>query len=136
MDKRASFLKKHKSLAILPVEVSEVTVESRSSNKSKINDFGITARVEKFAKKVTLLYRFGNKGTFNTVLMKDDGSQNDGKANDNVFGVRVKPSNGETEIEYYIIAENQGALTFSPSCLLYSSPSPRDRTRSRMPSSA
>ena len=25
---------------------------------------------------------------------------------------------------------------YSPSCLLYTSPSPRDRTRSRMPSSA
>ena len=27
-------------------------------------------------------------------------------------------------------------LTLSPACLLYTSPSPRDRTRSRMPSSA
>ena len=29
-----------------------------------------------------------------------------------------------------------GTLVSSPSCLLYTSPSPRDRTRSRMPSSA
>ena len=34
------------------------------------------------------------------------------------------------------IAQNDNLVTFSGSCLLYTSPSPRDRTRSRMPSSA
>lgn len=115
MEKRASFLKKHPSLAILPVKVSEVTVESRAGNASKISDFAISARVEKFAKKVSLMYRFGNKGSFKSAMMSDDGKNNDGGANDSVYGVRVKPANGETEIEYYIKAENKGAVTFSPS---------------------
>ncbi len=115
MEKRASYLKKHPALAILPVEVSEVTVESRAAVGSKINDFTITARVEKFAKKVYLVYRFGNKGAFQKTLMLDDGKHKDGAANNNVFGTTVKPTNGETELEYYIMAENKGAVTFHPS---------------------
>ena len=39
--------------------------------------------------------------------------------------------NGETETHRY-----DSEYRFSFSCLLYTSPSPRDRTRSRMPSSA
>ena len=39
-------------------------------------------------------------------------------------GVQLKPNNGQPE----------NALPYT--CLLYTSPSPRDRTRSRMPSSA
>ena len=115
MDERASFLKKHPSLAVLPVEVSEVTVESRAAAGSRINDFTITARVEKYAKKVYLMYRFGNKGVFKSALMFDDGKHKDGAANNNVFGATVEPPKGETEIEYYIKAENKGAVTFHPS---------------------
>ena len=115
MEKRASFLKKHPSLAILPVKVSEVTVESRASAGARIRDFTITARVEKFAKKVKLMYRFGNKGPFKSAPMTDDGKNNDGAAKNDVFGVTVKPTNGESNIEYYIIAENKGAVTFYPS---------------------
>ena len=115
MDERASYLKKHPSLAVLPVEVSEVTVESRAAAGSRINDFTITARVEKYAKKVYLMYRFGNEGVFKSTLMLDDGKHNDGAANNNVFGATVEPPKGETEIEYYIKAENKGAVTFHPS---------------------
>ena len=47
---------------------------------------------------------------------------------------------GNGNVTYYCIAE-QGAANFeigigTVTCLLYTSPSPRDRTRSRMPSSA
>ena len=35
-----------------------------------------------------------------------------------------------------LLSEETIELTNIPSCLLYTSPSPRDRTRSRMPSSA
>ena len=40
---------------------------------------------------------------------------------------------GLSEFQKYI---RDLLLPFEPSCLLYTSPSPRDRTRSRMPSSA
>ena len=37
--------------------------------------------------------------------------------------------------KYYLI-DKRNAIDWLISCLLYTSPSPRDRTRSRMPSSA
>ena len=39
---------------------------------------------------------------------------------------------GGLDVAWFIVYTGQGELT----CLLYTSPSPRDRTRSRMPSSA
>ena len=38
--------------------------------------------------------------------------------------------------EVILLAQHGGALLLFRTCLLYTSPSPRDRTRSRMPSSA
>ena len=40
------------------------------------------------------------------------------------------------EVQRWTKSEELDALTHAMTCLLYTSPSPRDRTRSRMPSSA
>ena len=48
------------------------------------------------------------------------------------FGNNVSKANNKTRRKFNV---NLQAVTFK-SCLLYTSPSPRDRTRSRMPSSA
>ena len=52
-------------------------------------------------------------------------------------GVEKLPAPGQEELvssmETYV---GGGAALFTLGCLLYTSPSPRDRTRSRMPSSA
>ena len=59
--------------------------------------------------------------------------------------VKQKPSKPEWEIKdrIYYLTGNKSPLTLKipgrhppNTCLLYTSPSPRDRTRSRMPSSA
>ena len=42
----------------------------------------------------------------------------------------------ETAIQKRILNASRGPAVWALSCLLYTSPSPRDRTRSRMPSSA
>ena len=42
----------------------------------------------------------------------------------------------ESEIAAIINKRNSGGWKLISTCLLYTSPSPRDRTRSRMPSSA
>ena len=44
-------------------------------------------------------------------------------------------SEGYTDIRYHKSADGIAKITINR-CLLYTSPSPRDRTRSRMPSSA
>ena len=49
---------------------------------------------------------------------------------------------GKIGLEVFMVVRHHeidfasGALVFPGGCLLYTSPSPRDRTRSRMPSSA
>ncbi len=115
MEARASYLKKHPSLAVLPVKVSEVTVESRPDMGKDIVDFKITARVEKFAKNVKIMYRFAADETYQSMQMKDDGKSRDGKAGDDVFGVQISDAKNAGAIEYYIVAENKGTVTFSPS---------------------
>ena len=56
------------------------------------------------------------------------------------MGVVVLASNYLVQfpIKYYGLEEilTYGAFSYPIACLLYTSPSPRDRTRSRMPSSA
>ena len=72
----------------------------------------------------------------------DSTSEADALSNGVAFGAFVKPVNGQTNItaiqnlERQLGAELPVIRAFSNCCLLYTSPSPRDRTRSRMPSSA
>ena len=40
------------------------------------------------------------------------------------------------DVEFLLIPKEENAISFPYSCLLYTSPSPRDATLSRMPSSA
>ena len=42
----------------------------------------------------------------------------------------------EAKEAYEVLSDNSKKETYDRFCLLYTSPSPRDRTRSRMPSSA
>ncbi len=115
MERRASFLKSHPALAVFPSEISEVTVTERTplSNK-KVENFHITASVNKFPKRVILRYRLAGQENFNQVPMYDDGRSKDGEAGDGVYGITILPQNNESSIEYYIIAENAGLYSYSP----------------------
>ena len=48
----------------------------------------------------------------------------------------LEPDPGECDAAFEIFYFDQNTLSCESACLLYTSPSPRDRTRSRMPSSA
>ena len=50
--------------------------------------------------------------------------------------VTLLPSDVSPENTWYVATRVRGSFMFPSTCLLYTSPSPRDRTRSRMPSSA
>ncbi|MFT5763055.1 MAG: hypothetical protein ACI8X3_000473 [Saprospiraceae bacterium] len=75
------------------------------------DDIWITAEVAN-ASNVTLAYRFGGNGLFQKATMLDDGSQNDGAANDSVFGIQL--NNIGNSIQYYFYAENTIAGRFAP----------------------
>ena len=120
MTPRTEYLKENPLLAVVPPVISEITVTRREQFSSvKVEDFKIQARVDKFPKKVVLYYRYGDTGSFSGIEMHDDGKNNEGEAEDGVFGVTVKPTNGKSTIQYYIYAENAKAATYNPSRYMY-----------------
>jgi hypothetical protein len=66
---------------------------------------------------VILAYRYGGNGIFQKVSMTDDGTQNDGAANDGIYGAEL--TNIGNSIQYYIYAENDEAGRFSPERAAY-----------------
>jgi hypothetical protein len=120
MIKRAEFLKSHKALAVFPPDIMEVKVASREPlSAQRIDAFNITAKVDKFPKRVILTYRLDGKGEPMQIAMHDDGNHNDGTPNDGVFGVTVVPADGEQSIDYYIMAENAGLVSYSPPAYMW-----------------
>lgn len=115
MTRRTSFLKTHPEMAVFPPDITEVQVEGRKPLSSqKIQQFHITAKVDKFPKRVELFYRLDGKGAYTQVSLHDDGKFDDGTAGNNIFGVTIVPQNSEQSIEYYIVAENPGLVSYSP----------------------
>ena len=57
----------------------------------------------------------GSLDNFVEQQMFDDGKNHDGEAGDKVFGTVVKPEGKFDAIEFYIVAENAGAVSFEPS---------------------
>ena len=49
---------------------------------------------------------------------------------------RIAKALSDGDEHRFVLEDILGEMRFLPACLLYTSPSPRDRTRSRMPSSA
>ncbi len=80
------------------------------------DDIWINAEI-KDADIVILAYRFGGNGLFQKIEMVDDGTQNDGAANDDVYGIQL--TNVGNAIQYYLYAQNDSAGQFSPQRAAY-----------------
>ena len=120
MGPRTTFLRENKKLAVVPPVISDLVVTRRERLSSqRITDFRIQARVDKFPKEVVVYYRFKDGDAFQQAAMRDDGQHNDGEAEDSLFGAVIQPPNGADSIEYYIYAENAGAVTFDPPRYMY-----------------
>lgn len=120
MSPRTAYLKENVLLSALPPQVTSVSVVEREQfSAEKVTDFKVQAQVDKFPKKVYLFYRLGDSGSFSKVEMRDDGRNNDGAAEDGLFGTTVTPKEGATSIEYYIMAENPKAVSFHPARYMY-----------------
>ena len=115
MKRRYEFLKKHEVMTLVPPKIDSVEVAQRKKFSSdRVNDFKISAKVEKFAKFVHLYYRFAEADMFRPVRMYDDGQHNDGEANDGIYGASVSPRAADSTLQYYIFAENAGAVSYFP----------------------
>lgn len=115
MSERSDFLKKHKDLASLPPAISDAKVLTRSQFSSRrVETFRVQAKVDRYPKRVKIMYRFSPDKPFRETLMMDDGNNNDEEANDGIYGVIIAPQSGETIIEYYIVAEGATMISFDP----------------------
>ncbi len=120
MTKRSKYLKKHDEVAVFPPEISEIKILGREKfSNTLVEDFTINAKIDKRAKRVMVFYRFNAEDAFEQAFMADDGTHKDGEAGDKIFGVTISPPNGQDSIEYYILAENVGAVAFSPSNYMF-----------------
>lgn len=120
MSQRVNFLKEHPDLIVVPPAIADVKVLPREKfSPQQVTEFKIQAKVEKFSRKVHIFYRFGATQEFMEATMLDDGNSNDEQANDDIFGIMIKPQGGARDIEFYIMAENAKSVNFTPSNYMY-----------------
>ncbi len=115
MKKRYEFLKKHEAMTLVPPKIDAVEVAQRKKfSNERVSNFQISAKVEKYAKFVHLFYRFSDADPFSSIRMYDDGQHNDGEANDGIYGASVRPRAADSTLQYYLFAENAGAVSYYP----------------------
>ena len=115
MSARAKFLKKNAALESLPPSVSDVKITAREKYaKENITIFKIQAKVDKFPKKVKIMYRANKDNPWMEAQMNDDGKSSDGTEGDKIFGVVIDPKGSYDSLEYYFVVENKEAIGFFP----------------------
>lgn len=119
MSKRSKYLKKHPALRVIPPSISEITLGKREKYASQtVNQFVLSAKVNKRPEKVTIFYRYAPDSPFQQIEMKDDGKNKDENAGDKIF-TAIIPKQDTDAIEYYIVAENAAAITYSPANYMF-----------------
>ena len=114
MSKRARFLKAHPELTPLPSAISEVKVVGRGKfENQKVNSFHITARADRFPRRLLLYYRFSDNEPYNVMPMDDDaaGALPSGMK---AYAASIEAKSADAVLTYYIVAENAGTVAFSP----------------------
>lgn len=116
MSKRIEFLKKHELLERVPPSISEPDIARRKPlSKDSVTTFKISVPVGNLPQAVLLYYTTSPDRPWSEIKMLDDGKHHDAEPEDGVYGAEIKPENGESEIWFYIVAENAGAMAFYPS---------------------
>ncbi|MBK8492188.1 MAG: CotH kinase family protein [Saprospirales bacterium] len=115
METRADFLEKSTDLAVVPPLISETRALGREQFSSQdVNMFAIVAKVEKFPKRVRLMYRFSEDSHFMEAPMYDDGTHGDAVADDGQYMGTIMPESADAQLEYFIMAENASIMAFDP----------------------
>ncbi len=108
IDERLAFLNTQAAFTAAAPKIDTVIEPKNILPNSKVF---ILAKVSNTTS-VSLRYRFEKNAKFKNVAMFDDGKNNDGAANDGVFGASFTMQDVSTE--YYVFAENANAASFSP----------------------
>ncbi len=108
IEERLAFLNTQAAFIVAAPKIDTVIEPKNILPNAKVF---ILAKVSN-ATSVSLRYRFEKNAKFKNVAMLDDGKNNDGAANDGVFGASFTMQDVSTE--YYVFAENANAASFSP----------------------
>lgn len=109
MDGRANYLLSLNDFTQTQPTISNIML---SDENPLINQsIAITATIEN-ANTVIIGYRSSVEDAFIRTPMLDDGNNNDGVANDGIYGITINLTNAYTQ--YYIYAENNNIGMFSP----------------------
>jgi CotH kinase protein/Lamin Tail Domain/FlgD Ig-like domain len=108
MEARIDYLLGLDSFQNAPV-IDEITTSPEPALPN--SEASMTVNVDN-AEIVKLEYRYRAGDRFETAEMFDDGSHNDGAADDGIYGVSI--TSGSYDMQYYIYAENANSGTFSP----------------------
>lgn len=115
MDDRASWLKKSPEMIVIPPQIGKITYKEREQfSRDRVEAFHIQVPMDRYTRRVTIAYRFSEDQPFQIDLLKDDGNNFDGEAGDQIFGIILDPPAGADTIEYYLMAANARAVSFSP----------------------
>jgi hypothetical protein len=114
MSKRSLFLKNHADLSIVPPIISQAQVQSREKfEQKKLKGFSITARAEKFPKRILVYYRFGPEEVFRVAAMSEKPSS-DLATGEKLYTISIDTEKEDAVLEYYLMSENPGAVYFLP----------------------
>ncbi|MFN4080546.1 MAG: CotH kinase family protein [Saprospiraceae bacterium] len=116
MSKRVRYLKTHPELTNLAPNVSDITFLERSKfDNKRVTNFQLTARADRFSRRLTIFYRFKDGDPYKPAVMADDASAQDLPAGFKQYAIAIEaPAGEDAEMEYYIVAENSGAASFYP----------------------
>jgi hypothetical protein len=109
MDARVNYLNSLPSFQYVAPEISNIT--HTPTTVSANSEVWLNAEVSN-ANIVKLAYRFLQTNKLEKADMYDDGNHNDGAPSDGFYGALI--SVGSTDVQYYIYAENNDAVKFSP----------------------
>ncbi|MBC7777224.1 MAG: CotH kinase family protein [Phycisphaerae bacterium] len=116
MGKRSKFLKVHPELTKLPPMVSEMTVKGRAKfENQKLNAFVVSARADKYPLRMYLYYRFADHDAYTMVVMSEENNTAGLAGGAKSFVAQVEAKSQDAVLDYYILAENVGAVGFLPS---------------------
>lgn len=101
------------------LDIHPIITEIQHNNPSELQEIHASAKIETDGdvQVVQFCYQIDNQGDVICEDMVDDGDNNDGGANDGVFGILLPPLNENAMLNYYITAvDENGFESRSPFC--------------------
>lgn len=115
MAARSTYISKNRDLRVIAPEFVRSTLNSREAfSPDYIDRFAFTLVADRDPLRAYLYYRFDGSDTFSRIAMTLDAKAEGLTKNQKQFLTSIRPPEGKSEIEYYFLIENKGAVSFHP----------------------